>query len=274
MEALAYRDLLSDCPLNNPACYFADYDEERRQGIVLMEDLAPRNVTFGNPLQPRSYDDVAATLSLLAKFHARTWGCPMFAPDEPLGWVQTSAPFSRPYLKTYLEPEPWQRCLGMPRGAASSVRFHDRLWAIAALQRMEILAGQVPNCIIHGDTHLGNAFFTPDGAAGFVDPVLRRAPAMNEVSFHLNAALDTADRPGWERALIRHYLNELKRHGVDAPGLDEAMRQYSAFLVEGFVAAFINPADCLPETPSAAYTARFSAAMLANDTIGTLSRIT
>jgi hypothetical protein len=96
---------------------------------------------------------------------------------------------------------------------------------------------------------------------------------LNEVSFHLNAALDTADRPGWERALIQHYLNELKWRGVEAPSFDEAMRQYSAFLVEGFIAAFINPADCLPETPSAAYTARFSAAMLANDTIGVLSRI-
>jgi hypothetical protein len=42
VEPWGYRDLLPSAGLNTPACYFADYDEESRQGIVIMEDLARR----------------------------------------------------------------------------------------------------------------------------------------------------------------------------------------------------------------------------------------
>lgn len=42
IETLGYRDLLPDGELNTPKCYFADWDEESLQGIVVMEDLQRR----------------------------------------------------------------------------------------------------------------------------------------------------------------------------------------------------------------------------------------
>jgi hypothetical protein len=89
-EALGYCDLLSGSGLNTPTCYFADYDEESCQSIVIMEDLARRGAQFGDPLRPRSPDLVARSLSLLAGFHAQTWGCPQFTADDRLGWVETA----------------------------------------------------------------------------------------------------------------------------------------------------------------------------------------
>lgn len=274
-EALGYRDLLSpSSELNSPACYFADYDEDRLQGIVIMEDLARRGATFGNPLEPRSQDDIAQTLSLLAGYHARTWGFPASAADTGLDWVETAPPFSRPSLKPCLEPEAWEHYVGLPRGAAASVRFHDREWARSALDRMATLSEQVPNCILHGDTHLGNVFFEPDGSPGFYDIVPRRAPPMSEVCYHVTLAMDVEERPRWERELVRHYLDELKCHGIDdAPDFDEAMRQYGAFLIEGYCLVLINDAYYMAEPPITAYAARFSAAMLDNDTAGLLSKV-
>lgn len=273
-EALGYRDLLSSSGMNTPICYFADYDEERQQGIVIMEDLANRNVTFGDPLQPRSQDDIAQTLSLLAGFHAQTWSCPEFGAGDKLGWVNSSLPFTRPNLKRLLDPEIWQCFSAMPRGAASSTRFHDLDWAIKALRNMELLTSKVPNCIIHGDTHLGNVFFEPGGAPGFYDIVPRRAAPMSEVCYHITLALDVADRPRWEGALVRHYLDELARHSIaDAPSFDQAMHQFGAFLVEGFCLVLINDAFFMPEAPITAYAARFSAAMLDHDTAGLLGQL-
>ena len=274
-ESLGYRDLLAPSQaLNSPTCYFADYEEERSQGIVIMEDLARRGAVFGNPLEPRSHDDIAKTLSLLARFNAASWNFPEAAASGALDWVETAPPFSRPGLKPYLEPDRWQGFVQMPRGAAASTLFHDRLWAIEALNRMETLAQQVPNCIIHGDTHLGNVFFEPDGTPGFYDIVPRRAPPLSEVCYHVTLAMDVADRRRWERDLVRHYLDELKRYGVtDLPGFDAAMHQYGAFLIEGYCLVLTNDAYFMPEAPITAYGSRFSAAMLDNDTIGRLESV-
>lgn len=273
-EALGYRDLLANSGLNTPTCYFADYDEERRQGIVVMEDLARRGAVFGDPMRPRPPELVARSLSLLARFHAQTWGCGEFTAGDRLGWVETAPPFSRPGLQPYLEPDAWQGYCAMPRGAAASQCFHDRAWAIDALRRMERLSAQVPNCVIHGDSHLGNTFVEPDGTPGFYDIVPRRAPPMAEVCYHITLTMDVADRPRWERELVSHYLEELKRHGVaDAPDLDDAMRQHGAFLIEGFCLVLTNDAYFMPEAPITAYAARFSQAMLDNDTMGLLALV-
>lgn len=272
-EALGYRDLLDGAGLNSPQCYFADWDADRAQGIVVMEDLNLRGVTFGDPLRPRSHEDVAKSLELLACHHARTWGCGGFPAGHPLAWVETAPPFSRPGLQPYLEAEVWDSYCAMPRGAAASERFKDRAWAIGALRRMEELSARVPNCVIHGDTHLGNTFWEDGGGPGFYDIVPRRAPPMAEVCYHITLALDVADRPRWERALVRHYLDELRFRGIaDALGFDEAMRQHGAFLIEGFCLVLTNDAYFQPEPPITAYAARFSQAMLDNDTVGLLAR--
>jgi len=274
-EALGYRDLLSRSSLNSPRCHFAGFDEERAQGIIIMEDLARRGATFGDPQAARSIEDVARSLSQLAGFHAETWDFP--AKPEPgnrLSWVETAPPFSRASLQPVLEPETWNAYVRMPRGAAASNRFHDVAWAKEALRAMDVLSAQTPNCVIHGDTHLGNTFMEPDGTPGFYDIVPRRAPPMAEVCYHITLSLDVVDRQAGERELARHYLDELKRHGVtDAPSFDEAMRQHAAFLVEGYCLVLTNDPFFQPEAPITAYAARFSEAMLDNDTTGVLARV-
>jgi hypothetical protein len=57
-EVRAYRDLLPTLGLRAPICYFADYDAERRQGIVILEDLTRRGVNFCNPLRPHTFEAV------------------------------------------------------------------------------------------------------------------------------------------------------------------------------------------------------------------------
>ena len=65
-EVRGYRDMLPVLQLPSPACYFADYDPELRQGVVIMEDLVARGVSFCDPLRPESFEAVARRLSVLA----------------------------------------------------------------------------------------------------------------------------------------------------------------------------------------------------------------
>lgn len=57
-ETSGYRDLLTAGALNAPTCYFSDFDEQRRQGIIIMEDLRNRRAVFGDPMKPRSHADI------------------------------------------------------------------------------------------------------------------------------------------------------------------------------------------------------------------------
>jgi hypothetical protein len=272
-EVRAYRDMLPVLRLPSPASYFAEFDRERGQGIVIMEDLTVRGVHFCSALRPQNKEQVARRLSVLARFHAQTWGSPELEPGGRWDWLDVMVPEVGGHMAQFLQPDIWQRYVAMPRGAAASVRFHDRAWMAQALDRLAVLAAQLPHAVLHGDTHLGNLYIEPDGTPGFLDSVTHRWPAIEEIAYHIAGALDPIDRHAWERDLVRHYLEELALHGVDVPPLDEAMRQYAAFLAFGYMIFVINDSAFQPESINTAYTARFSAAMIDNDTIGVLETI-
>ena len=272
-EVRAYAEILAPLGLRSPKAYFADYDPERKQGIIIMEDLVARGVTFCNPLQPQSFEQVARRLGELARFHARSWDSAEFRPGGKWDWVEDVPQNQLTYLGYFLQDEVWEGFVRSPRGAASSVRFHGMAWMKDSLNRLAALSAQLPHCVNHGDTHLGNLYEDVDGTPGFFDSLAGRAPAMLEVTYHIGGALDTSDRPRWEAALVQHYLDELKQAGVDAPQFQEAMRQYAIFLVFGYCIFLINDAVFQSEAVNTAYAARFSAAMVDHDTMARIKEI-
>jgi len=272
-ESRAYAELMPALGLRMPACYFVDFDADSAQGIIIMEDLVARGVRFCSPLVPHSYDDVASRLGHLARFHARSWDSPALTPGGQWDWADRLVLNAHQHFGTILKPEIWSHFIDSARGAAASVRFHDLDWMIDAMQRMAAFSEMLPHCVLHGDTHLGNLYVDTDGTPGFFDPQSGRGPAMVEVAYHLTCALDTADRPRFEAALIQHYLDELARAGASPPSFEEAMRQYALFLAFGYLIFIVNDAVFQPEANNTAYTARFSAAMLAHDSQALLAAL-
>lgn len=270
-EVRGYRDVYPEVPLPHPACYFADYDPDRRQGIVIMEDLVVRGVEFCHATRPQTHEQVARRLSVLAAFHARTWASPELQPGGRWGDLVDFFDVMRGFFDRYTSPAHWQRLVTLPRGAAVSTRFQDRHWMIDSWNRVTQFGQRLPQCILHGDIHLGNLYIEPDGTPGFLDTLVSRGPGMLEVSYHVSAAVDTADRPRWEGALVRHYLDELTRHGAPAPAFDEAMHQYAIFLVYGHFIWITTESHYQAETVNTANAARVSAAMLDHDTGGLIA---
>ncbi len=272
-EARAYRDLLPVLTLRSPACYFADYDEERKQGIVILEDLVTRRVAFCHPLKTQTYDLVASRLTALARFHAKTWGSPELLPDGRWHWATELAPFCPGFFAPFFAPDTWQRFVSAPRATAASKHFNSERWLAAALERISLVSKQLPHCVIHGDTHLGNLYVEEDGTPGFYDPQPHRAPAMIEIAYHIAGALDPIERRAFEKPLVQHYLDELVRSGVStAPTFEEALRQYGLFLALGYCIFLFNESVFQSEAINTAYTARFSVAMIDNNTIDLVDR--
>lgn len=272
-EVRGYRDVFPVLSLPSPRCYFAAFNEQQQQGIVIMEDLQLRGVDFCSALRPQTFEQVAARLTVFARFHAQTWDSPEFQSGR-WRWADDGMPrHRRNFQQRYFHPNVWRKFLDLPRGAASSVRFHSMDWARQALDQLVLLSSRLPHAVLHGDAHLGNMYIDADGSPGFYDPMIHRDHVMRDVGYHIVGALDPFDRRRWEAPLLQHYLAELRRHGVDVPHLDEALRIYAAYLAIGYLVFLVNDALFQPEAINTANVARFSAAMIDNDTQGVLDSI-
>lgn len=261
-EARAYRDVFPVMHLPHPDCYFADYDGERKQGIVLMEDLKARGVEFCTVLRPQTHEEVARRLRVLARFHAQSWDSPDLEPGGKWGDLFEFFSIMQPFFEHYMEPENWSRFAAAPRGASSSVRFLDPEWVRRSWTKMTDFARSLPQCVIHGDVHLGNLYVYPDGAPGFFDSLASTAPGMLEVAYHISGSLDAADRKRWEGSLIQIYLDELAANGVAVPSFDEALRWYTVLLLYGHFIFFTNEVERQGEPLNCAVVSRVSAAMV------------
>jgi hypothetical protein len=274
-EMRFYRDVQPHVPIPSPRCYYAGTDPGSHQSIVIMEDLVARSVRFCDPLQPQSMTQVARRLSAMARYHAATWASRDFAPGGRFEWIGgRHEGWSQQYQEHYLEPARWDHYMAQPRGTAVSIRLQDRDWMRQALVALGAYHRRWPVCLCHGDTHLGNLYEEVDGSPGFFDAQVARGPWQMEVTYHLVCALDIADRRANERELLRHYLDELRRHGIEAPTLDEAWEAHRREIAYGLFIFLINETRFQTEAVNTAYTARFGAAALDHDTHRLLGRVT
>ena len=265
-EVLGYRDVYPANPLRSPACYFAGYDADRRQGIVIMEDLVARGVEFCHASKPQTHEQVADRLSALARFHAGSWSSADLLPGGRWGHLPEFWPVMQDFVDRVLAPEAWHDFITAPRGAATSRKFHDQAWIVEAMGRVKRYCATLPHCVLHGDTHLGNCYIEPDGTPGFLDTLASKGPPLLEVSYHVSAALDSANRRLSEGALVQHYLDEAARAGARVPSFAEAMRQYAIFLLYGHFIWITTRSKYQPEAVNTANAARVSAAMLDHGT--------
>jgi hypothetical protein len=272
-EAAFYRDVQPALGLRSPRCWFASSDPDSHQSIVIMEDLVAAGVTFLHPQRPQGFEAVARRLRNLARFHAATWNDPGFQPGGRWSWAGSRfSDWSLAYQRRYLVPDVWQRYVESPRGAAVSIRLHDRDWMERALLELGRIEQAGPICLIHGDTHLGNLYVERDGTPGFLDAQVSRASPFIEVPYHIICALDLADRPRWEQALLTIYLEALAHNGIAPPDWDQSWRLYRQHIAYGFFIFLINETRFQTEAINTAYAARFGAAMLDHDVTNLIGR--
>lgn len=265
-EVRGYRDVYPYVPLPHPACYFAEYDEQEKQGIIIMEDLVAKGVEFCHATKPQTHEQVARRLGYLARFHAATWDSPEIEPGGRWGDLPEFFAVMQDFFDEKSSAENWARFMAAPRGVASSRHFQDRDWLVASWTKMAAYARSLPHCVLHGDIHLGNLYIDPDGTPGFLDTLASRGPGMLEVAYHISGSLDVADRPKWEGALVRHYLDELERAGAPAPTFDEAMAQYAILLLYGYFIWITTESHYQAEAVNTVNAMRSTMAMLDHET--------
>ena len=202
-------------PVTLPRCFYAGADPVSRQGVVLLEDLGAAGVAFGNATRPIGADQVAVVLNAVAGFHASTWGARWSLDHE---FVTDGIPTERPKAAWFLNatPDVFRHYIAERAEAntPASVNDPDRIvrafWQLAAMSRDE------PVCLIHSDAHLDNWYFLPNGAPGLLDWCSPRMSSWAwDVSYFVISALTIDERRRSEPRPARHYLGQLRSHGVE-----------------------------------------------------------
>jgi hypothetical protein len=264
-EARFYRDFAGATGMEVPTCYHADIDEATGRSAVIMEDLA--GCRFGAFDEPLGADAAATVLSDLARLHARYWADPIL--DGPT--LADPLVEDHGMLHHFIAEANWAEQMSRPRAAGIPEPLHDRDRVVTAIHAMWALQFTPPLTALHGDPHIGNLYFRPDGTPGLLDwQVFSRGIWVTDVAYFLVGALDTGARRAHERDLLRHYLAELAAHGGPALSPDAAWTAYRQRMFHGFM-NILTPADASQtEEYNAAMGGRFAAAIADLDSFGAL----
>lgn len=243
LEAQFFRDLAPTLPINCPATYGEFLDPDSPNGLVLMEDLLERPVTFGNQEQPLEPEAMLRVLALQAAYHAAYWRDPRLDKFE---WLTVGGMIAATnVINVYLGF--WETAEQQPRFDHVPSALRDRECMRAALHTMQANDMRDHCCIVHGDSHQANLFFDADGTPGYLDwATVMRSHWAFDVSYLIVGSQSVDNRRRLEREQLRFYLDELARRGAEAPSFDEAWLAYRQHAMWMFLTA-LCPTAMHPE---------------------------
>lgn len=261
-----------ELPLDHPTVYRAVIDEQRRDFLLLMEDVVARGADPRDATRPLSLDEAARGVRGLARLHGAFWGERITA-NPALEWVEPFVPFAG------LELAPldvaYQR-LGdsVPAEitAMSGPELFGDIWAryIRSLTRG-------PQTLLHGDPHIGNTYVLPDGDVGFLDwQMVRHGNFSLDLGYFLQGALEISDRRSGERALLEEYRGALGLPPAELPSAEEIWLHYRASAAHGLAIwiATLSGGDSWQRPDiSLAFAQRYAAAFTDLDTRAALDSL-
>lgn len=228
-EAHFYRELAESSGIRTLRCVYADIDAETNHGVVITEDVAVHGATFIDGRSPYTPDQAAESLGELAKLHAATWG------DARLAETPWLAPRLTSTVQSRGVPEISYNFDGpIGAGVPEEVRDAQRLVDVYKQLAAEAAVAE-PWCVVHGDAHEGNLFVEASGRPSWLDwQLVQRSAWYIDVGYHIASTMAIDDRRKHERDLLKHYLDELRARGVEAPTWDVAWAGMKRGIVHGF----------------------------------------
>lgn len=225
-ETLFYRHLGPVLGVRTPRAHYTGIDDGKGRSLIIMDDIVARGGRFLGAQEPYSIGTIRESLTQLARLHAATWG--RVAGDGEAWLSPRIRPMMDMYPSDYLDGLLNDgRGAGLPPALLDGENLKEAVYRVAEVP---------PTNVIHGDAHSGNVYLDGDGRPGWLDwQIVQRGHWATDVSYHLAAALDVDDRRAHERDLVRHYLTELGRAGVeDPPDWEEAWERYRRHFPYGY----------------------------------------
>lgn len=204
-------------------------------GVVVMEDLATENVSFGSGGDGMTAGEARAAVCTLATLHAQFWN----KTDTLPGWMDGAMRQTEDQLGDWLAVPLMRRGLRragevVPPGLADSAISYARR---RRHYHQQLNAG--PATLVHRDCHPGNWFFR-NGQAGLLDWQLARTGAgVGDLAYLIGTGLSPSIRRLLEDELVQAYIDALAGEGVQVRP-DAIWRMYRRHLVYAFEAMVVT----------------------------------
>lgn len=219
-EVWFYSELAAPSGLRTPRCYYAAYNPDTAESLLLLEDFrAARpgdNVTGSPPAE------IAVVLSELAKFHAAWWEHPRLA---DLDWIPRFDSDLDALQDSYRRLWPgFVQKLGA-RGPATLLELGERFERHLPIVRRTLAVR--PQTLAHNDFRLDNLLFDlPDAPLAVIDwQLLCRGPGVTDVAYFFCWCMRLEDRARWED-LLRGYHVALLAQGVRGYDFEDCRRDF------------------------------------------------
>ncbi|MDY6998586.1 MAG: phosphotransferase [Actinomycetota bacterium] len=216
-------------PLDHPAVYTALIDEDRRDFLLIMEDVVTRGADPRDSTRPMTVEQAVSGVRGLAKLHGEFWGDRLTA-DPALGWVEPFVAFEGlEYAPLHIAHERLGDTVPARILDMSGTELFVDVWAryIGSLTR------SAPT-LLHGDPHIGNTYVLPGDTVGFLDwQMVRRGSFSLDLGYFLQGALTIEDRRAAERDLVGEYRDALRLPADEAPSEQDVWLAYRASVAHG-----------------------------------------
>lgn len=181
-----------------------------KQGIAIMSDLTHEGCTFPPDTASYSLEKALDGAAQIAGLHAQFWG----KSQEDYPWIWNNYD---PAMKAIVEP--WDSVVR----EAGRPKLPEYLMDGARIKRAQnkYYAKRNPKfrTLLHGDTHLGNVYFTAEGHTRFLDwSAYHFGSCFHDLVYFMSSILTIEDRRAHEMEVLDHYLETLHRLG--GPKLD------------------------------------------------------
>jgi len=210
-EVRFYQTTANETPLGTPEVYFAGFDSDSGDFLILLEDLA--SLRMADQTVGCQLDDAKKIVEAIADHHARWWGADTMS---GLDWLPIFADPPTPMVVGGMFKNAWPKFLeGFADQLTDDVRafgerFPDAIGWFLDTGREE------PQTFIHGDLRLDNVFF--GDCVTVIDwQIAGRGPGGYDIAYFLSQSLTPDARRTCERDLIERYRQRLKSKGADYP---------------------------------------------------------
>ena len=245
-EVRFYNELAASSGIDVPACYFADYDADAGQSVVILEDLTGAG-RFGDQVTGCTPDEARLAIGSMAKFHSSFWQHPRL--DE-ISWMVTGDALVRNAMLMAYDacwPIYVQRFgkASTPEMEAAGPTLGRRI--VAQLDQF----ADNPLTIVHGDYRPDNLFFGSEQSARplviFDWQSPNRGWSAYDLAYFIAGCFDIETRRKHENDLVAEYHELLCAGGVTGYSLEKLRHHYRACLAVMTGIGIINGAT-LPTT--------------------------
>ncbi len=214
-EIRFYEQVADETPVGSPKVYFAHFDPESRDFVLLMQDLSDRRMA--DQIIGCESVDAFTAVNTLVDLHAHWWESPRL--DE-LTWLPRLADPPYPQVIAGMFKQAWPGALAVLGDDISDVYVEYGERYVDLVGWFCETGTRPPVTFVHGDYRLDNLFFAngQENPLTVVDWQLSfRGRAGYDLAYFVSQSLASDARRGCERELMSSYHDGLTSRGVDYP---------------------------------------------------------